>query len=139
MSQENIEIVSRGIQAFNAGDWDLALSFYDAEAEWYPYMAALESHLYKGRASIRRMWDEMRAQFPDFAVEAEELQDFGDCVVVALVARGTGRASGIESLTKFTQVWTVSSGKIVRVEGFQQRSQALEAAGLSEQDTHSDS
>jgi ketosteroid isomerase-like protein len=138
MSQENVEVVRRGIEAFNADDWDLALSFYDTEAEWHPYMAALESRIYKGRTSIRRMWEEMRAQFPDFAVEAEELQDFGDCVVVGLVARGTGRASGIESLTKFTQVWTVSKGKIVRVEGFQQRSEALAAAGLSEQDTQAE-
>jgi ketosteroid isomerase-like protein len=138
MSEENLDLVRRGLRAFNANDWELALSFYDTEVEWHPYMAALESRLYKGRTSIRRMWEEMRAQFPDFAMEPEELEDFGDRVVVALVARGTGRASGIESFTRFTQVWTVSKGKIVRVEGFRQRSEALKAVRLSEQDAHAD-
>jgi len=139
MSQENVEVVRRGIQAFNANDWELALSFYDPDVEWYPYMAAIESRLYTGRTSIRRMWDEMREQFPDFKMEPEEVEDFGDCVVVALVARGTGRASGIESSTRFTQVWTLSKGKIIRVQGFRQRNDALRAVRQSEQDAPTES
>ena len=36
------------------------------------------------------------------------------------------------------QVWTIRDGKVVRMRVFADRAQALEAAGLSEQDAHAD-
>jgi ketosteroid isomerase-like protein len=139
MSQENVELVRRMIAAFNAREWDQALSLFAPNGEWHAYMAALESRLYGGRAAIREMWHEMQDAFPDFTVEAEELNDFGDRVIVSVAIRGTGKASGVESLIRFTQLYTLSEGQITRVEGFRERNEALEAVSLSEPDAHAGS
>jgi ketosteroid isomerase-like protein len=53
-------------------------------------------------------------------------------VIVVLRMRMRGRSSGIELGTSpYVQVWTVSDGKIVRMEYFPAKMEALEAAGLA--------
>ena len=34
MSQENVELVRRGIDAFNVGNWDESLGYMDEDVEW---------------------------------------------------------------------------------------------------------
>ena len=46
---------------------------------------------------------------------------------------------GIEVVARSTFVFTVESGQITRQRLFQEEAEALEAAGLSEQDAHADS
>ncbi len=46
--------------------------------------------------------------------------------------RGRGRGSGVEVDARFYDVYTLRNGKIVRVDEFAEREDALEAAGLSE-------
>jgi hypothetical protein len=50
--------------------------------------------------------------------------------------RGRG---GIEAGARATWVWTFRGGAVERVSMYQKRQDALEAAGLSEQDAHADS
>ena len=58
-------------------------------------------------------------------------------VVVALV--GEGKDSDLRMNARFFDVFTLRDGLIVRIEEYTDRNQALEAAGLSEQDAHADS
>jgi hypothetical protein len=46
--------------------------------------------------------------------------------------RGRGRASGAEVEGRHFEVYTVRDRKVIRVEEFSERGEALEAAGLSE-------
>jgi hypothetical protein len=39
MSQENVEVVRRGYEAFLGGRFDLAAGEWDPEGEWIPAMA----------------------------------------------------------------------------------------------------
>jgi hypothetical protein len=44
-----------------------------------------------------------------------------------------GRTSGVElEWSSYAQVWTIREGKVIRVQFFANREEALEAAGLSE-------
>jgi ketosteroid isomerase-like protein len=63
---------------------------------------------------------------------AEEFIDGGDRVVVAIYFRGRGRRSGIEIDTRLYEIYFLREEKIVRVQEFTDRAEALEAAGLSE-------
>jgi hypothetical protein len=45
---------------------------------------------------------------------------------------GRGRGSGVETDARFYGVYTVRDAKIVRMDEFTERSEALEAAGLRE-------
>ena len=53
-------------------------------------------------------------------------------MLVGATARGRGKQSGVESGWHLWHLWTLREGKIVRGEGFTDRDEALEAAGLSE-------
>jgi ketosteroid isomerase-like protein len=46
---------------------------------------------------------------------------------------GRGRGSGVEIEARFYDVYTLSDGKIVRMDQFTERSEALEVVGLSDQ------
>jgi ketosteroid isomerase-like protein len=53
-------------------------------------------------------------------------------VFVAATMPGRGKQSGVETNLTFWQVWTFRDGKAVHGQGFFDRDEALEAAGLSE-------
>jgi ketosteroid isomerase-like protein len=46
--------------------------------------------------------------------------------------RGRGQGSGVEVDTRFYEVYMLRDGKVVRVDEFSERAEALEAAGLRE-------
>jgi ketosteroid isomerase-like protein len=71
-------------------------------------------------------------EFSDARAEINELIDAGDRVLVGTTARGRGKQSGVESGWHLWHLWTLRDGKIVRGEGFTDRDEALEAAGLPE-------
>jgi len=70
-----------------------------------------------------RAWDE-------YAVEVDELIDAGDQVVA--VMRLSGRTNEPEIDEMRSSLLTFRGGKIVRIEPFASKNDALEAAGLRE-------
>jgi ketosteroid isomerase-like protein len=54
MARENVEIVRRAFESFNRRDLAAAADAFDADAEWVPYLAALEEEIYRGRDEIER-------------------------------------------------------------------------------------
>jgi hypothetical protein len=62
----------------------------------------------------------------------EEFRDAGDRVFVWQRTIGRGVASGVDVVWEGAYVWTLREGKIIRVQIFFGRDEALEAAGLRE-------
>jgi ketosteroid isomerase-like protein len=77
--------------------------------------------------------------FDLFEVSNEEIRDLGDRVFSIGTLRIRGKGSGVEVTVPTAIVLTFRDGKIVRFEDFGERSSALEAVGLSKQDSHADS
>ena len=65
-------------------------------------------------------------------IEAEEITDAGDSVVVAIVQRGVGDGSGAPTELRYFHVWSFRGRKVIRLECIRQRAEALEAVGLQE-------
>ena len=72
------------------------------------------------------------SEWEDIETIADEFLDAGDDVVVALRYRGRGRGSGVEVSDRTFEVHTFRDGVCVRKVDFTERSEALQAAGLSE-------
>jgi ketosteroid isomerase-like protein len=51
-------------------------------------------------------------------------------VIARVELRGHGRTSGLELATRVFQVFTLRDGKIIRLEDFVDRAEALAAVGL---------
>jgi ketosteroid isomerase-like protein len=134
MSQENVEVVRRVIEAHDRGDFATVLAAYDPGIEWHLARALAGfdfEPVYHGHEGVRAFWRQWFAAWETASFKYEEFIDAGDSVVTILSQRMRGRTSGIElEWNSYAQVWTIQDGKIVRVEFFPTRSEALEAAGL---------
>jgi ketosteroid isomerase-like protein len=137
MSQENVELVREVIEASQRGEMDKVFAVYDPEIEWriseLPTRAPDSEPVYRGHEGIRTFWRTWAEAFETPSFDYEEFIDAGDTVVSVLSQRVRGRTSGIEQEWKsYGQNWTISEGKVVRVEFFLTRAEALEAAGVRE-------
>lgn len=133
MSQENVEAVLRGYEAFNRGDLDAAIEGFHPDLEWQGPEVLPEEDVYRGVEGVRRFWEQWLELFEDFQIEIEEVIDARENVVVMAVIRGRGRESGAEVRTpSFPHFWTIRDGKAIRMKMFPTKAAALEAAGLQQ-------
>jgi len=138
MSQENVEVVRRVYDAVARRDTAGVLSFYDPEVELVSFSGTLADHMgqrgvYRGHAGLRTFNRDLRDTFETIETSYEELIDAGNHVVSVSRYRARGRESGAEVAGPLQfGVWTIREGKIVRQLWFATRTEALEAAGLSE-------
>jgi hypothetical protein len=124
MSQESVEIVRR----FLIVDVDEALTYADPGIVWNP----IEELPAQGHDAVRASLARWKAEWHDYRLTPEEFVDRGDRVVVTVRLRGRGRGSGVDVDARFYDVYTLRDGKIVRMDQFTERSEALEAVGLLE-------
>jgi ketosteroid isomerase-like protein len=124
VSQSNVEIV----RSFLSLDVDEALPYADPGIVWNP----IEELPTQGHEAVRANLAHWKAEWDDYEVIPEEFVDRGDHVIVTVRLRGRGRGSGVEIDARFYDVYTLRDGKIVRMDQFTERSEALEAVGLAE-------
>jgi uncharacterized protein len=122
MSQENVEIVRRFLRA----GVDEALADADPDIVWNP----IEELPTRGHEAVRSSLAQWKSEWHDYELLAEEFLDMGDCIVVTVRLSARGRGSGIEIDARFYDLFTLRGGKIVRMDQFAERSEALEAARL---------
>ena len=131
MSQENVEIVRRHTEAWNRQGlrvW-LALFSSDAEIDWSRSRGPLKG-VYRGH-ELEVFWDAFWSTFEDVQIELHSFTEVGSEVVVPNTGHIRGR-QGIKVIARSTFVFTVENGQIARLRLFQERAEALEAAGLRE-------
>ena len=139
MSQENVEVVRRSIAAFNAGDLEAALLKVHPDVEWLTNPAAPDMGLFRGHDGLRRLAAMLEEVLGEVRMEADEFLDVRDEVVVLGRLHVIGASSGAATDSYRAWVYTLRDGDIIRQLTYVERAQALEAAGLSERDAHSDS
>ena len=132
MSQENVEIVRAHVEAFRAKDTERSASFLDEHVvQDLARVSALEPVSYGIEAIVKDVVDR-RGAFDDYDY-AVELRDLGSGQVLAEgTESGRGKGSGAPVVRSFAVLYTVLSGKIVRITTFPSARDALEAMGLSE-------
>ena len=133
MSQENVEVVKRVLDAFNRGDLDAMLAEHDPELEWRPAFggAMLGGASYRGQSGFREYWRDVQGAWGQtFRFDLEMFNHYGDTVVV--VGRGEGRAEGVEVGQPFAMLFRLRRGKIVFAQTYTDPADALRAAGLAE-------
>jgi uncharacterized protein len=138
MSRENVEIVRRGLEAFNRGEVEEHLDLLDPNVEWHDPPGMPGAGVHRGREAFLSRWREVEETLEGFTVEPERYFDAGEQVVVFVRPAGRGRMSGVEVSRRIAHVYTVRDGRIAQFVGYEDRAAALEAAGLSRQDVHSD-
>jgi hypothetical protein len=124
----------------STGELAAYLPLMDLKVEFTPNEVWVQGgEPYRGHAGVRTWWEETLAVFPDLRAEVYEIRDAGDRTFASGCLRGQGAGSGapIERPMWLANEWRYK--KCVWWCAFGTEAEALEAAGLSEQDAHSDS
>jgi ketosteroid isomerase-like protein len=134
MSQENVEVIRRLVDAWNAGDREAWLAESHRDVEWSSAVLRQvegENAVHRGRAEVRQFWDEWHALW-DLDIEVSELRDLGDTILVLAQLRTRGKSSGAEVEQAIGYTFEFEDGLIRRARAYLSPEEALEAAGLSE-------
>jgi ketosteroid isomerase-like protein len=131
MSQENVEVVRAGFEAWNASDMEALRELYDPDVVWRPPEGWPEPGPYVGREAVMRQLEQLRETWDADTLEPiGDFIDAADRVVVRIIWRGVGQ--GPELNMELTGVYAVRKGRICGLEFFWDHTQALEAMGLRE-------
>jgi ketosteroid isomerase-like protein len=131
MSEENVRLLYRALEAVNGRDLDGLLALMDEQVEAVSRIVAMEGGL-QGHDGIRRWWNSWFEAFPDYKIEIVEVRDLGDVALSTLRAVGHGAGS---EMPLEDNIWHGSRwrhGKCVWWQVFNTEADALEAVGLSE-------
>ena len=132
MSQENVEIVRRGFDAYNAGDLNALREFYDPDVVWHHLEGWPEPGPSVGRDAVLREVEQLREAWQE-GDSLEPVSDFREAanqVLVRMAWRGSGR--GPDAAMEFTYLFTLRNRRAITIEMFWDHAEALEAVGLSE-------
>jgi ketosteroid isomerase-like protein len=131
MSQENVEIVRRMVEAFNSADMSRAISSFHADAEFTS--ALTEARTYVGSEGLAEYVDDISLAWESWRSADDQFVDVDDERVVWLYRIiGTGRGSGVPVDQRLSVVWTMRYGLIWRGQSYLDHRQALEAVGLAD-------
>jgi hypothetical protein len=148
MSQENVEVVKRAqpdgvdmvelFRAFAAPDAvptgiDLTVYDSDCQVEFNSRKtAALAPPSSTGLLGLVEGWLDWLEPWESYYIEVERFIDAGDEVVSLARVHAQSTRGGVPVEHSPAAVWSVRDGKVVRVQFYLERDDALEAAGLSE-------
>jgi ketosteroid isomerase-like protein len=129
VSEQNLEIVQRGFEAFNERGVEGILPFIHSEFEaTTPPNLASEPDTYRGHDGIRRWFDSFDEVMDQIRWDANRFQQVGERVVVEFTLRARGKTTGLDFGQDAVMVWSLREGKAIRVELFESLDEALRAA-----------
>jgi hypothetical protein len=145
MSQENVEVVRKALDIWNAfmhGELNAETTgeagapFVDPQIEliWHGERTMPDQpQRLQGIPEILTFWEQMRGAYVELELKPLEIIEAPDGrVVTPLRQSARGRESGIPLVFHYFLVWTIRQGRVRRQEVFRHRADALEAAGLRE-------
>jgi ketosteroid isomerase-like protein len=122
---ENTELVRAALAAFARGEVDRALEYAHPEIVSERVPPIPDPQTYHGVAGVLQMYADWTADFDEFEMDPVAFEEAGDRVIVEMLQRGTGKASGVPVVGRFWLVYTVAGNRITRQDAYLTREQAL--------------
>ena len=127
-----MEIVRRSVEAFNKVGLEAMAEFVHPEVEFQEPPTQPAPRTARGQAAAEETWAAFDAAWEEHKSELKEVRELTeDEVLLSSVEHFRGR-DGMEISAPCWTIYTFRDGKIIRFRPFWDRTQALEAAGLSE-------
>jgi ketosteroid isomerase-like protein len=132
MSQENVEIVRRSTEVWNAGDLEGLRELFHPDAVLHVPEGFPEQGPFVGADEVINQYRRLGEDFSEHHLESTDMEASGDYVIVQY--RWTIRAdrSGIGAELRYAGTFRLRDGKIVEVRYYWDHTAAIEAVGLSE-------
>ncbi len=132
MSEENVGAEQRALKEalalLSRADVNGFMEYVAPHPDW---KAAEELHPFDDREAVRRYTERWLEHWTDFSLDAVDFRRLADDWLIAVRARGRSRDS-IEIDAHYYLHVSIREGRILRWYEYTERSEALEALGLSE-------
>jgi ketosteroid isomerase-like protein len=135
MSEGNVEVVRRLLEAFNLKDVQVVAGLWTADCEWRPaYIGGglLEGAVFRGREGVVDFVELQSETWESVVAEPVEMRDLGDTVLVQMHLSAVGRGSGVPVERVTWNVFELLDGKATTGTVYTTREQALKAVGPAE-------
>jgi ketosteroid isomerase-like protein len=134
VAERDVEVVRDQFEAVNERDFQRAMDHYAEDVVLVVAESGPEPGTYEGKETVGRWFGNWFQSFArDYRFDIDEARDLGEVVFLHAWHGGRGRVSGVEVRGELSYLYQVRDGKVARVEIYQTRDQALEAAaGVSE-------
>jgi ketosteroid isomerase-like protein len=139
MSRENVEWIERFFDLYNRREIDAWVGMMAPDLEWHVDPEDPDTTVHRGPEAAKRyglMW----AELMDATIEVREIFEARDDQAVAWIRiESRGGRSGAAAGQDYAFIFKLRDELVVRVQETQDKREALEAVGLSEQDARADS
>jgi ketosteroid isomerase-like protein len=132
VSEQNVELVRRQVDAYNARDIDAFIALCDPGIEFHAAWTAVGPVTYHGHDGLRVWHRELEAAWDEIRVEPDAFFDLGDQVLTFAVLRGRGRQSGAEVAMPNIFLGTWRDGLQVFLKVYLRKEDALNELGVAE-------
>ena len=129
-----MDVIKRGHDAFNRGDWDGALEFAHPEIEWrlHGELGLDAAQAVKGREALKELWASFFEIWDEYKMDALDFaQAPAGRVLVSVRFTALGQGSSVPIELTYFWVYRMRDGVIAAVDLYLEKSEALEAAGLA--------
>jgi ketosteroid isomerase-like protein len=130
MSQENLEVVRRTMDAYNARDLPAYFDMLSESVSLQSRFSAM-GRVYHGHNDLRRYFAELDEVWSRYEMRVLRLIPVGRQVAALCHLYAVGRESDLQVEENSAIVFSLEAGKIVRIDAYPTHAQALEAVGLS--------
>ena len=133
MSEENVDLTRRLVEAFNRRDIEGFIGGCDPEVEYHPVVAAVSGAVYRGHDEVRRFFGDLEDAWGDeIRAEPEAYFDLGEQTLLFYVLHGRGRQSGADVAMPVAMAATWRGGLMVSFKGYASREDSLRDLDVSE-------
>lgn len=130
MPRDTVATVRQAFERWNRGDREIRDDEVDPELELHSRMLG---QVVRGYQGLRAWFEEIDEQFEQWRLEIAEIREpTPDQLLVLGAVHLRGRESAVEFDQPMAWLLDFRDGRLQRMEMFVDRSEALEAAGLSE-------
>jgi ketosteroid isomerase-like protein len=126
MSQENVEIVRQGFEAFQRRELDVMLDLFTDDV--ITYRVDPDGARYDGKTGFLDATADWTEDFSEWQVLPQEFTDLGEWVLQV----AQGKSSGVRVEEDFWFLFELTGSKVSKLSFYSRHADVLEAAGLSE-------
>ena len=132
MSQENVEALRAVYARWERGDLGSSVPLFDERVTLDVDPGIPDGGSYEGLDGVRSYMAAFLESWDRLTIAAKSFEAIGDKVLVEVRQAGTGQGSGVPVKLEYSQLWTFSDGKVVRLDVIMSAERAREAAGLAD-------
>jgi ketosteroid isomerase-like protein len=133
MSEENLDLVRRGLDAYQRRDVQGMCDVAHAQCELFTFtVGVVEAQPFVGHAGIANWMSQELEPWEEWRLEPGEIREVGERVLVRTTVTARGQGSSVKLTADAGVVFEFQDGRIMRLWSYLNWNDALEAVGLSE-------